>query len=138
MYHLPERILFEAFEIPALENRGKSLEELNREYYPDVEGLYCKESRQETCESKPPNPCRTTDSTAPTRGIQRPTALIMKDNNPLTEDCCMISVAANGLSRLNENVPLRVHDHDPVPRGTAPASPPPSRKNAVLLQPEDD
>ncbi len=39
MYNVPEDILFDALEIPSKGNRKKSIEELNREFYPHSDGL---------------------------------------------------------------------------------------------------
>lgn len=39
MYAVPEKIIFDALEILPRENRDKSLEEINREYYPETDGL---------------------------------------------------------------------------------------------------
>jgi hypothetical protein len=38
MYRVPPPILFEALAIPEAGNRGKSLEQLNKEYYPEAAG----------------------------------------------------------------------------------------------------
>lgn len=39
MYGVPEEILFDALGIPAEGNRKKSLEELNKKYYPQSDGI---------------------------------------------------------------------------------------------------
>jgi hypothetical protein len=39
MYAVPEDILFDALEIPAEGNRRKSLEDLNKQYFPQADGL---------------------------------------------------------------------------------------------------
>jgi hypothetical protein len=39
MYHVPPNVLFEALGIPANKNREKSLKRLNREYFPQAEGI---------------------------------------------------------------------------------------------------
>ena len=38
-YHVPANVLFDALGIPANKNRGKSLKRLNKEYFPQVEGI---------------------------------------------------------------------------------------------------
>lgn len=37
-YHVPEKILFDALDISPIANHEKSLEDINKEYYPDVDG----------------------------------------------------------------------------------------------------
>jgi hypothetical protein len=39
MYGVPEKILFEAIDIPPDRNYKKSIEELNKEYFPTVDGF---------------------------------------------------------------------------------------------------
>ena len=39
MYHVPPNVLFDALGIPANKNREKSLRRLNREYFPQAEGI---------------------------------------------------------------------------------------------------
>lgn len=39
MYHVPERLLFDALEIPEHGNKEKSLKQLNEEYYPQAQGV---------------------------------------------------------------------------------------------------
>ena len=39
MYHVPERFLFDALEIPEHGNKEKSLKQLNEEYYPQAQGI---------------------------------------------------------------------------------------------------
>ena len=39
MYHVPPYVLFDALGIPANKNREKSLKRLNREYFPQAEGI---------------------------------------------------------------------------------------------------
>ena len=39
MYHVPPNVLFDALGIPANKNREKSLKRLNREYFPQAEGI---------------------------------------------------------------------------------------------------
>jgi hypothetical protein len=38
-YHVPANVLFDALGIPANKNRGKSLKRLNKEYFPQGEGI---------------------------------------------------------------------------------------------------
>lgn len=38
-YHVPSHVLIDALEIPSNRNREKSLKQLNREYYPQAEGI---------------------------------------------------------------------------------------------------
>jgi hypothetical protein len=38
-YHVPASVLFDALGIPANKNRGKSLKRLNKEYFPQGEGI---------------------------------------------------------------------------------------------------
>lgn len=42
MYGVPESILYEALAIPAWGNHKKSLEDLNREYFPESDGIVMK------------------------------------------------------------------------------------------------
>jgi hypothetical protein len=37
-YHVPEKILFDALNISPIANHEKSLEDINQEFYPDVDG----------------------------------------------------------------------------------------------------
>ena len=39
MYHVPPNVLFDALGIPANKNREKSLKRLNREYFPQADGI---------------------------------------------------------------------------------------------------
>ena len=39
MYHVPPNVLFDALGIPANKNQEKSLKRLNREYFPQAEGI---------------------------------------------------------------------------------------------------
>ena len=39
MYHVPPNVLFDALGIPANKNREKSLKQLNREYFPQADGI---------------------------------------------------------------------------------------------------
>lgn len=39
MYHVPPNVLFDAVGIPANKNREKSLKQLNREYFPQADGI---------------------------------------------------------------------------------------------------
>ena len=39
MYHVPPNVLFDALGIPANKNREKSLKRLNKEYFPQAEGI---------------------------------------------------------------------------------------------------
>ena len=39
MYHVPPNVLFDALKIPANKNREKSLKQLNREYFPQADGI---------------------------------------------------------------------------------------------------
>ena len=39
MYHVPANVLFDALGIPANKNREKSLKQLNREYFPQADGI---------------------------------------------------------------------------------------------------
>jgi hypothetical protein len=39
MYHVPDRLLFDALEIPEHGNQEKSLKQLNEEYYPQAAGI---------------------------------------------------------------------------------------------------
>ncbi|MBL8101216.1 MAG: hypothetical protein JNM02_01680 [Anaerolineales bacterium] len=39
MYYVPEKVLYDALDIPPRENRDKSLEEINKEYFPETNGL---------------------------------------------------------------------------------------------------
>ena len=39
MYHVPPNVLFDALGIPASKNREKSLKRLNREYFPQADGI---------------------------------------------------------------------------------------------------
>ena len=39
MYHVPPNVLFDALGIPANKNREKSLEQLNKEYFPQANGI---------------------------------------------------------------------------------------------------
>ena len=39
MYHVPPNVLFDALGIPANRNREKSLKRLNREYFPQADGI---------------------------------------------------------------------------------------------------
>ena len=39
MYHVRQHVLFDVLEIPEQGNRGKSLKQLNEEYYPQASGI---------------------------------------------------------------------------------------------------
>lgn len=45
MYDVPANVLFEALGIPPNRNREKSLRRLNREYFPDMEGIVLEKIR---------------------------------------------------------------------------------------------
>jgi hypothetical protein len=45
MYHVPERLLFDALEIPEHGNKEKSLKQLNEEYYPQTEGVVLEKTK---------------------------------------------------------------------------------------------
>jgi hypothetical protein len=42
MYHVPPNVLFDALGIPANKNQEKSLKRLNREYFPQADGIVVK------------------------------------------------------------------------------------------------
>ncbi|MBI3161847.1 MAG: hypothetical protein HYZ23_05030 [Chloroflexi bacterium] len=54
MYHVPDKFIFEALNIPKNGNKDKSLEELNREYYPDRDGFVLAGVKQAVLAHLPP------------------------------------------------------------------------------------
>jgi len=70
-YRVPERIFYDALQIPPLGNHDKSLKDLNREYYPDTDGFVLETAKTTILAHQPPSP---TDGSAATT-IPPPTAL---------------------------------------------------------------
>lgn len=57
MYGVPEPILYEALDIPSLGNHKKSLEDLNKEYFPETDGLVIQIVKATLLENqRPPTP----------------------------------------------------------------------------------
>ena len=56
MYHVRERILFDALEIPEDGNQEKSLKQLNEEYYPQTSGLVLEEVKAAVQAALPETP----------------------------------------------------------------------------------
>lgn len=54
MYHVPDEIIFEALEISPKNNRDKSLEDLNQEYYSKVDGLVLETVKATILANQPP------------------------------------------------------------------------------------
>ena len=69
MYHVPERLLFDALEIPEHGNKEKSLKQLNEKYYPQAKGFVLKKIKSTVLASQPQqiqaNPDTPIVSTAP-------------------------------------------------------------------------
>lgn len=55
-YLIPDRMLFEALDIPEEGNREKSLKDLNDEYYPQEDGFVMETVKAAISERKPPPP----------------------------------------------------------------------------------
>jgi hypothetical protein len=56
LYHVPEKIIFDALKIPSQENREKSLRDLNHEYYPDANEFVLDTVRKTILAHQPPSP----------------------------------------------------------------------------------
>lgn len=54
MYHVPDKIIFDALEISPQENRDKSLKDLNQEYYSDKDGFVIKLVKTTILTHQPP------------------------------------------------------------------------------------
>lgn len=54
MYHVPDEIIFEALEISPKNNRDKSLEDLNQEYYSKADGLVLEIVKATILANQPP------------------------------------------------------------------------------------
>lgn len=54
MYHVRPPVLFDALQIPEHGNRGKSLKQLNQEYYPNTEGIVIEKIRAAVLANQPP------------------------------------------------------------------------------------
>ena len=54
MYHVPDEIIFEALEISQKNNRDKSLEDLNQEYYSKADGLVLEIVKATILANQPP------------------------------------------------------------------------------------
>lgn len=55
-YGVPDRVLFQALDIPELGNRNKNLHELNLDYYPDQDGIVLEKVKAAILEIRPPFP----------------------------------------------------------------------------------
>lgn len=55
-YHVPEKILFDALDISPITNHEKSLEDINQEYYPDVDGYVLDLVKKTILAHQPPPP----------------------------------------------------------------------------------
>jgi hypothetical protein len=55
-YHIPEKILFDALDISPITNHEKSLEDINQEYYPDVDGYVLDLVKKTILAHQPPSP----------------------------------------------------------------------------------
>ena len=53
MYRIPSDVLFDALEIPAQGNRGKSLKQLNEEYFPRAAGIVLEKVRAAVMANQP-------------------------------------------------------------------------------------
>jgi hypothetical protein len=53
MYHVPPNVLFDALGIPANKNREKSLQRLNKEYFPRAEGIVLEKIRAAVLANQP-------------------------------------------------------------------------------------
>jgi hypothetical protein len=53
MYHVPPNVLFDALGIPANKNREKSLQRLNKEYFPGAEGIVLEKIRAAVLANQP-------------------------------------------------------------------------------------
>ena len=69
MYHIPEKILFDALGIPPISNRDKSLKKINQEYHPDSDGFVIDLIKMTILAHQPPP----TPVSAPTKALA-PTA----------------------------------------------------------------
>jgi hypothetical protein len=54
MYHVPGKVLFDALSIPAQGNLEKSLNDINREYYPDQNGFVIEKVMETVLANQPP------------------------------------------------------------------------------------
>jgi hypothetical protein len=54
MYRVHEEIIFESLDIPGKENRDKSLKDLNREYYPEADGIVLEKVKATIFANQPP------------------------------------------------------------------------------------
>ena len=72
MYHVPATVLFDALRIPANKNREKSLKRLNREYFPQAEGIVLEKIKAAVLANQPQqmqeNPQSTVVPVIPTLG----------------------------------------------------------------------
>ncbi len=65
-YLVPPDILFEALKIPERGNRGKSLRQLNEEYYPEAEGIVLEKVKAAVLANQPrPTPTAPATPVAP-------------------------------------------------------------------------
>lgn len=53
MYHVPEKKLFDALDLPYAKNQEKSLENVNKEYFPDRQGYVLEVVKATVLENQP-------------------------------------------------------------------------------------